>query len=321
MSFEDAELIAMSDITKILNSLDTDTRIRVLRWVGDKFYKNDVSFDYSTPQGAANNQSVLAIENAEHNSQIDDVEVKNIADFVDVTIGEKFDSLEMNDQVLIAAYFLKYHKNMPSFENKQITDELKPLGVEPSNMAVYAKRLSEKRFIFSDGSEKSLTKKGEDHVKKLLHTVLSPNKSPNVSETVVIEKENEAEVKEKPKSKTKSKKRKPDNVPVDKGLLKELDAKEPEFTNFLGQYDLEKNTSSAVFIALSVLYLTEYMAKEEVTLQEIATCFKLGGRVAPDYFRQAVTDTANKQGYVLYDGPESIQILSKGRTFLDKIKL
>lgn len=300
----DSELKAMAQITEALESLDEDTRIRVLQWVGNRFYKN----------GRQATDPISQPEMQVLQPQLVSSAITNLPDFINVHIGDSFRSLGYKEKIIVIAKYLINRSEDNTFSTVDVKNSLAQLGENTKDLGKYMQRLKkEDRAVTEMGNGYILTLKGKekfDSISTGQQVVAFPNEGS-------VDESGDAV---KPTVKSKKPTRKPEPVAIDKEFLKELDSNSPSFDEYQKEYDMDKFKSNVPFYTLSVSYICNEMGKEKATLVQIATCLKHAGRNMPDFLRQGVSDTANKQGFIVYDGPENITMRAKGNDFLSQTK-
>lgn len=316
MTFHDPELEAMNTISGVIQALDNEARTRVLRWVGDRYFKP--SNAQNSNQSQQRDINLLPPQSRDLHQETQTV-VESLADFIHLSIGdESFKKMSGKMQVVAIIKYLedKSSSNTP-VKTVDIKKELQQLGLNDSNLHTYLTRLKNNdRYIIGTNKDLKLTLKGRSAIDAFVN---KEGQQVEIAQNT-NEKNNEDALNVKSSKKTK-KPKKPTSIPIDKELLKTLDQNSTTFTDFLNEYDPKKVKSAAAFTALSVYYVCEILNNEKATLTDIATCYKGSSRTAPDHLRQSVIDTANKNRFIFYTSPEDITLKSEGRKFLDAAKL
>lgn len=102
---------------------------------------------------------------------------------------------------------------------------------------------------------------------------------------------------------------------IDRDLnLRGNDKDIPSFNKFIA----EKIPASAVeFNTVSVYYLKKLMNLPAATLNHVYTCYAEAKKKPPEHFKQSLTDTKNKLGYIGMDSNGNLDIPHRGVVFVE----
>lgn len=117
---------------------------------------------------------------------------------------------------------------------------------------------------------------------------------------------------EKPIKKTSNGKK--ESYQIDRELNLRGDKSIPSFKDFIS----EKAPASAnEFNAAAVYYLQKLVGLQQVTLDQVYTCYKEASRRPPEAFRQSFIDTKNKKGWVEFDDAGNLRVPHRGAVFVE----
>lgn len=116
-----------------------------------------------------------------------------------------------------------------------------------------------------------------------------------------------------PKTK-KKKKASQESYKIDKNLNLRGGKDNQSFKDFYS----EKSPKTAMqFNAVSIYYLANILELEEVTFDQLYTCYKEVNFKQPKYFRQSITDTKNQKGWVDIDENDNLSIPHRGVAYVE----
>jgi len=115
-------------------------------------------------------------------------------------------------------------------------------------------------------------------------------------------------------SKSRKKKSNTESYQIEKGLsLREGG----EYGSFREFHTAKSPTSAAEFNAVAVYYLVRARGIEQPTFNQLYTCYKDVGRRTPEFFKQSVIDTKNKQGWIDLTDINKLTITHRGTEFVE----
>jgi hypothetical protein len=102
---------------------------------------------------------------------------------------------------------------------------------------------------------------------------------------------------------------------IDRDLNLRGDEKDiPPFRKFV---DEKKPASAQEFNTVSVYYLKKLMNLPATTLNHVYTCYAEAKKKPPEHFKQSLTDTKNKLGYIGMDSNGNLDIPHRGVVFVE----
>ena len=82
-------------------------------------------------------------------------------------------------------------------------------------------------------------------------------------------------------------------------------------------YSAKAPTSAAEFNAVAVYFLVHAAGINRPTFDQVYTCYKDVGRRTPEFFKQSVIDTKNKQGWIDLTDDGHVEITHRGTEFVE----
>lgn len=134
----------------------------------------------------------------------------------------------------------------------------------------------------------------------MVHQLFSIEPTAEVLETEAIEEEviTETAVEESVKEKDK-KTRKKNNARDTYQINKDLNLSPKDKTTLKEFIALKKPRSNIEFNAVVIYYLQKVLAKENISVDDVYSCYKDIGRKVPNALKQSLTDTSSsKYGYI-----------------------
>lgn len=109
---------------------------------------------------------------------------------------------------------------------------------------------------------------------------------------------NESKNKEKH---TKTTTRKKNNSKESYQISKDLNLIPEGKQTFKEFYEFKQPKSSKDFNVVAIYYLEKVLEREQITIEDIYTCYKNANYKTPTRFRQSLADTSSKYGYISID--------------------
>lgn len=164
-----AELTAMTEIAKALQSLDVDSVRRVLSWAADRF---EVGMSIGEACNAANGANLKREDN--DNSSENEGRYDDVAD-----LYTDCDPKSDPERALVVAYWFQELAGQQDFESASVNKELKNLGHGVSNITAALNSLISRKPQWVIQTRKSgtskqarkrykLTKEGEKQVQRMI---------------------------------------------------------------------------------------------------------------------------------------------------------
>ena len=89
------------------------------------------------------------------------------------------------------------------------------------------------------------------------------------------------------------------------------------FDLFAEFYSAKAPTSAAEFNAVAVYFLVHAAGINRPTFDQVYTCYKDVGRRTPEFFKQSVIDTKNKQAWIDLTDDGHVEITHRGTEFVE----
>ena len=115
-------------------------------------------------------------------------------------------------------------------------------------------------------------------------------------------------------SKNRKKKSLGESYQIDKTLSLRDGGQHGSFREF---YSTKAPTSAGEFNAVAVYYLVNAAGIAQPTFNQLYTCYKDAGRRTPEFFKQSVIDTKNKQGWIDLTDDNVLVITHRGTEFVE----
>src|SRR5262249_3545031 len=107
----------------------------------------------------------------------------------------------------------------------------------------------------------------------------------------------------------------PDSYSIDPDLNLHGDNGIPSFSNFVSE---KKPGSNAEFNTVAVYYVTKTLKKPKATVVDVWTCYKDVKRKTPEHFKQSLTDTKNKTGYIKISENFELEVSGRGENHIER---
>lgn len=101
---------------------------------------------------------------------------------------------------------------------------------------------------------------------------------------------------------------------IDTALNLRGDKSIPSFKVF---HDEKQPSSAREFNAVAIYYLIKMMGEDDVTLDQVYTCYREISKKPPKEFRQSFIDTKNKNGWVEFTDSDRLNIPHRGIVFVE----